>query len=337
MSAPVKEDSATASLGHRPKQTKLSPRAFKEIPDDREAQALGQYLRDMLREQDILPSRMTRTGVAKNTITTTMDGRYKGWPSVEKWLEVFTDKRVGGTYTQQQYDRIRELHEEGRRKHEQNLKKTVQPRKKPRPRRAEQVTPAAVPSPAVAPVALGRFAASSGSLHAQLPRREPGMRINVAEGVFLDDEEARARVRALREETQRRAEEARQRRAEEWAKIPPGHRRFLGRATVDQPTPQLTLSEAIMHAHAQWRGTLYSSRSREDRILARLRKQAQERLEAAEELRAAQAEQAEELHSSGNAGTAPIDRTTRSRRALPVLSAITRILLAPATWWSVKG
>jgi hypothetical protein len=335
VSAPAHEDTASASLGHRPKLAKLSPRSFKDIPKDRPARALGEYLRGMLREQDILPGRMTRTGVAKNTITTTMDGRYKGWPSIERWLDVFTDKRVGGTYTQQQFDRIRELHDEGRRNHEQNLKKAAQPRKKPRPRRAEQVALAPVPGPAVAPVAPGRFLASSGSLHAHLPRREPGMRINVAEGVFLDDAEARERERALREETQRRAEEARQRRAEAWARIPAGHRRFLGRATVDQPTPQpLTLSEVIMHAHAQWRGTLYSSRSREDRILARLRQQARDRLEAAEELRAAQSDRSD-------AETVPIDRkplpSPRRIKALPLLSAIRRILLAPTTWWSIRA
>lgn len=89
-----------------------------------------------------------------------------------------------------------------------------------------------------------------------------------------------------------------------------------------------------MHAHAQWRGTLYSSCSREDRILARLRQQARDRLEAAEKLRAAQADRPDTEVS-------PIDRSPlRSpwrTGALPVISAIRRILPAPVTRRPVEG
>ncbi|WP_433732516.1 hypothetical protein ACQP2Y_46900 (plasmid) [Actinoplanes sp. CA-051413] len=281
----TKRDGASAD----PDQpAKLTPRSFKDIPEDRPAKALGEYLRKMLRDQDILPDWMTRTGTAKNTITTTMDGRYKGWPSIEKWLEVFVDERVGGTYTQQQYDHIRELHEEGRKSHQANTPKVAKPAPRRKARKSEQAAPAPAPGPAPPPPAPRRFPASSASLHAQLPRREPGMRLNVAEGVFLDDHEAQQRQTELRQEALRKAQEAWQRRAETLADAPPGHCRYIGRAIAEQTKPHqpLTATEILMYTWERSRGTLYSAHSREDRIRAQIRSRFRNTLDAPDKLQA---------------------------------------------------
>jgi len=71
----------------------------------------------MIRDADVSLDRVAAAGrIAKNTLTTTMDGRSKGWPSIQQWITAYS-KAVGVSVYARQVDDIRRLYQLGRHNH----------------------------------------------------------------------------------------------------------------------------------------------------------------------------------------------------------------------------
>jgi hypothetical protein len=172
---------------------KLSPRSFKAIPDDAPAKELGEYLRQISRETTVPLERIAAAGgMALNTLTTTMDGRSKSWPSVQNWINAYT-KAVGPLYARQM-DEIERRYKAGRANHEARLKSGD-------PSRAPQTVTSVENDPATF---LTTWASLAGKAPTQvvvaikLPRRTPGAGIDPVNKKFLSGSEIDARVRYLK-------------------------------------------------------------------------------------------------------------------------------------------
>ena len=174
------------------------------------------------------------------------------------------------------------IEREGRRKHQATLKntpKTSRARKKDQPGSAAAAGPStAAAAPAPYP---GRLQSHSSSLHDELPRRVPGMHIDVAGRFFLGEQEVRAREARLQRDAERKAEEAQRR--ELMRVISGGATRFHGRAPAGAAGNReaLNTAEIARYVNDARPGRLYSSDERERRIRHRLEQQAVHRAAAA--------------------------------------------------------
>jgi hypothetical protein len=184
-----------------PAPAKIAPKKFKPIPDAAPAKELGEYLREMIRAADVSLDRVAAAGrIAKNTLTTTMDGRSKGWPSIQQWITAY-NKAVGVPAYTRQIDEIRHLYQLGRHNHLAALRtarttKTAAGTTEPAP--ASPAAPAAAEEDLPAPEWL------LVEISIKLPRRTPGASIDPDSGQVLDDDEIEARVEATKKETLRR-------------------------------------------------------------------------------------------------------------------------------------
>jgi hypothetical protein len=141
---------------------KLAPKQFKPIPDGAPAKELGEYLRAMIRAADVTLDRVAAAGgMAKNTLTTTMDGRSKGWPSIQEWLNAYS-KAVGTPPYARQIDDIRRLFQRGQQNHRNALRSL----------RATKSATSTTEPPAQAPTA-GAAAGGGGGAPAPPPPPAP--------------------------------------------------------------------------------------------------------------------------------------------------------------------
>jgi hypothetical protein len=82
-------------------------RALKPIPDDRPAKLLGDKLREL--KGTLTYNELGKAAHCKpNTLSTTADGTYRGWPSVEQFLNAI--RSCGGTVTDQDVQECKAKH-----------------------------------------------------------------------------------------------------------------------------------------------------------------------------------------------------------------------------------
>jgi lambda repressor-like predicted transcriptional regulator len=175
----AKQRSATP----KPPQGRLAPRRFKPIPDDAPAKELGEYLRAMIRSREglTLDKLAAAGGLAKTTLTTTMDGRSKEWAAVQRLIDAYLAVTGEADLTARTYDEIRRRYEIGRAAHAGRQKqegKTVKPG-----------TSVAPPEP-LPPF----YAAKVVQKTVKLPRRTPGASIDATSMKFLTEDEVSRRV-----------------------------------------------------------------------------------------------------------------------------------------------
>ncbi|MFI7597097.1 hypothetical protein [Actinoplanes sp. NPDC049681] len=189
--------STTPRSRPKPAWEKLAPKKFQPIPDDAPARELGEYMRAMVRDAGISLDRFAAAGgMAKNTFTTTMDGRSKGWESVENWIKAYTNA-YRAPYTRQMED-LRRYFDIGRERHLAALRQA-------RAAKADRAT--APPAPSPAPPGPVDAAATLPPLYAQrlvaisikLPKRTPGAGIDPVGERFLEGDEILERVRYLKQ------------------------------------------------------------------------------------------------------------------------------------------
>jgi hypothetical protein len=179
----------------RPPQGRLAPRRFKPIPDDAPARELGEYLRAMIRSREdmTLDKLAAAGGLAKTTLTTTMDGRSKEWAAVQRLIDAYLAFTGEADLTARAYDEIRRLYRVGRTNHAARQRREGRPVKSAAASAAASV--AATPeSPPLPPF----YAAKVVRRTVKLPRRTPGAGIDPSRRVFLPVDEVSARVDEIR-------------------------------------------------------------------------------------------------------------------------------------------
>ncbi|MFC3744019.1 hypothetical protein [Paractinoplanes deccanensis] len=170
---------------------KIAPKRFKPIPEDAPARELGEYLRAMVRESGVSLDRIAAAGgMAKNTLTTTMNGQSKEWPSVLNWITAYS-KAFRGPEARQMAD-IRRLYQLGRDRHLAALS---------RPRTAQTAAPAAAQTTESADPGDIRQPSPESLLtevYIPLPRRTPGAGIDAHLKRFLTKDEIEARIATIK-------------------------------------------------------------------------------------------------------------------------------------------
>lgn len=97
---------------------------LKPIPPDRPAKLLGEKLREL--KGKLSYYRMGKAvHCTHNALSTTADGSYRGWPSVEQFLDAI--RKCGGTVTDQDVEECRAKHKIAERRHAQSRQSTPLP------------------------------------------------------------------------------------------------------------------------------------------------------------------------------------------------------------------
>jgi hypothetical protein len=186
---------------------KIDRKKFKPIPADAPARELAEYLRAMICESDASLDRIAKAGrMSKNTLTTTMDGRSKEWPSVQNWITAYSEAVRGPSAEQMQ-----EIHRRFRLGRDNHLAE-VRRHQTAKAAAADASAAAMVAEPPVMVDPEHLWQPSPESLltevYIRLPKRTPGAGINTYLKQFLTEDEIEARIATIKRlERQRRLRE----------------------------------------------------------------------------------------------------------------------------------
>jgi transcriptional regulator with XRE-family HTH domain len=231
----------------------LAQKAFKPIPADRPAKELGEYLRTLVRSTNLkLDAIAAHSGLAKSTMSTTMNGTSKTRQSVQDVLDAL--QAVGRQITDDEAAEVWRLYDVGR----QNL--AAQRDAGPDASRTDP-KPASVADDRVleqpTPMDIAVWASTTGGMEIplrdpiELPRRVPGQHIQQ-----YQDQTRAAVERARRQEAWRTAHTRRQLSATGTAQPAVPHQRAASADTHAEPSLEDCTTGPRVTAHRLRRTTL---------------------------------------------------------------------------------